>query len=200
MSKNFARKTVIVKNSNYYGELLMKVTALVGSPRKGGNTDLLVDKILEGAKNAGASTRKIYLYDQMILPCADCRKCFKDLKCRENDDMQKIYQEIDDSDAIIFGTPIYWYTMSAVMKLLVDRLRPYTVNNKLKGKRAVLVIPSDEGPEACKDLLKLFVQIFNNLGMQLMDSLCVKAHERGAVEKQLESMEKAYKIGEAFSK
>lgn len=178
----------------------MKVTALVGSPRKGGNTDLLVDKILEGAKNAGASTRKIYLYDQMILPCADCRNCFRDLKCRENDDMQKIYQEIDESDVIIFGTPIYWYTMSAMMKLLVDRLRPYTVNNKLKGKRAALVIPSDEGPEACKDLLKLFTDILNVLGVQLVDSLCVKAYERGEVKNQLESLEKAYKLGESIGK
>ncbi|MEM2146908.1 MAG: flavodoxin family protein [Candidatus Jordarchaeaceae archaeon] len=178
----------------------MKVTALVGSPRKGGNTDLLIDKILEGAKNAGASTRKIYLYDQMILPCADCRKCLKDLKCRENDDMQKIYQEIDDSDVIIFGTPIYWYTMSAVMKLLVDRLRPYTANNKLRGKRAALVIPSAEGIEACKDLLKIFTDIFNVLEVRLVDSLCVKAYELGEVKNQFESLEKAYRLGESISK
>nr|MDO8081924.1 flavodoxin family protein [Candidatus Freyarchaeota archaeon] len=178
----------------------MKVIALVGSPRKKGNTDLLIDKILEGAKKAGSSTKKIYLYGQTILPCADCRKCFKELKCQENDDMQKIYQEIDDSDVVIFGTPIYWYSMTAKMKLLVDRLRPYTVNNKLRGKRAVLVIPSDEGPKACKDLIKLFANIFNNLEMQLVDSLCVKAHERGEVENQPESLEKAYKIGESIGK
>jgi multimeric flavodoxin WrbA len=178
----------------------MKVTALVGSPRKKGNTDLLIDKILEGAKNVGSSVTKIYLYDQTILPCADCRKCFKALKCQEDDDMQKIYQEIDDSDVIIFGTPVYWYTMSAMMKLLVDRLRPYTVNNKLKGKKAVLVIPSDEGYKACTDLIKIFANIFDILGMQLVDNLCVKAHERGEVEKQPESLEKAYKIGESIGK
>ena len=178
----------------------MKVTALVGSPRKKGNTDLLIDKILEGANQAGSSTRKIYLYEQTILPCADCKRCLKELKCPENDAMQKIYKEIDKSDVIIFGTPLYWNSMSAKMKLLVDRFRPYTVNNKLKEKKAVLVIPSDEGRKACKDLIKLFTKIFNTLGMLLVESLIVKAHEKGEVRNQPKSLEKAYVIGKSLGK
>ncbi|MGQ9721194.1 MAG: flavodoxin family protein [Candidatus Jordarchaeum sp.] len=178
----------------------MKVTGLVGSPRKKGNTDLLIDKILEGANQVGSSTKKFYLYDLTILPCADCKKCLKELKCSENDDMQRIYKELDQSDVIIFGTPLYWNSMSAKMKLLIDRLRPYTVNNKLRGKKVILVIPSDEGYKACKDLIKLFKNIFNRLGMQLVESLCVKAHEKGEVLKQPKSLENAYTIGKSFGK
>ncbi len=171
---------------------------MVGSPRKEGNTDLLVDKILEGANHSGASTTKIYLYDQTILPCADCKKCLKQLKCSENDGMQSIYNELDKSDVIIFGTPLYWNSMSAKMKLLIDRLRPYTVNNKLKGKKAVLVIPSDEGHKACKDLIKLFNDIFDRLGLRLVEILCVKAHDKGEVLNQPKSLEKAYMIGKSL--
>ncbi|MFB0560751.1 MAG: flavodoxin family protein [Candidatus Lokiarchaeia archaeon] len=178
----------------------MKITALVGSPRKKGNTDLLIDKILEGANHAGLSTIKIYLYDITILPCADCKRCLKELKCLENDGMQRIYKELDKSDVIIFGTPLYWDSMSAKMKLLVDRLRPYTVNNKLRGKKAVVVIPSDEGRKACKALIKLFKNIFNRLGMQLVEILCVKAHDKGEVLKQPKSLEKAYTIGKLLGK
>ncbi|MBS7251765.1 MAG: flavodoxin family protein [Candidatus Freyarchaeota archaeon] len=178
----------------------MKVTALVGSPRKKGNTDLLIDKILEGANQVGATTSKLYLYDLTILPCADCRKCYKTLECAENDDMQKVYEELESSDVIVFGTPLYWNTMTAKMKLLVDRLRPYTLNNKLKGKKAVLVVPSDEGEEACGDLIKLFASIINTLGMQFVNILCVKAHEKGEVKNQPQSLEKAYKIGESITK
>lgn len=183
-----------------FGEFLMRVTALVGSPRKKGNTDLLIDHILKGAKQAGASTKKIYLYDQTILPCADCKRCLAESKCPENDDMQKIYKELDKSDAIIFGTPLYWHSMSAKMKLLVDRLRPYTVNNKLRGKKAVIVIPSDEGGKACKDLIKLFTRIFNTLGLNYVGNICVKAHDKGEVLNQPKSLEKAYNVGVSIVK
>ena len=86
----------------------MKVLALVGSPRKNGNTDLLIDEILSGCKSAGNECSKIYLYDVEIHPCIDCRSCKKgDLECPLKDGMKGIYLKMAEADVLIFGTPVY---------------------------------------------------------------------------------------------
>lgn len=121
----------------------MNILALIGSPRKESNTDVLVDKVLEGSKTKGHLSTKIYLYDYEISTCIDCRKCKKgDCVCYIRDGMQKICPIIDAAELIIFGTPLYWYGPSAKMKLLLDRLRPYTANGKLKRKKAIVVTPA----------------------------------------------------------
>ncbi len=102
------------------------ILATVGSPRKKSNTDILVDTILEGARSNEHRTSKVYLYDQEIGPCRDCRGCKKnDLVCVVNDEMQARHPLIDRADVIVFGTPVYWFGPSGQMKMLIDRLRPY---------------------------------------------------------------------------
>ncbi|MFA5365054.1 MAG: flavodoxin family protein [Candidatus Bathyarchaeia archaeon] len=114
----------------------MKVLALVGSPRVKGNTDLIIDQIISGAKTAGYTTEKLYLYDYTISLCVDCRACKKgDYVCCLNDEMQQIYPKMDYADILVFGTPLYWYGPTAKMKLFIDRMRPFVENKKLKGKR-----------------------------------------------------------------
>ena len=139
----------------------MNILALIGSPRKGSNTDTLVDQLLDGSKTKGHMSEKLYLYDYEISPCIDCRKCKKDdCACVIKDDMQEIYPKIDIANLIIFGTPIYWYGPSAKMKLLIDRIRPYVANGKLKGKKAIVVAPATEGPNACGPLIEMFRMTF----------------------------------------
>lgn len=114
----------------------MKILALVGSPRKGGSTDLLVDQILRGSESKDTSVEKLYLYEHEIGPCLDYRKCKKGAyECSLRDEMSHIYSKLENADVIVFGTPVYWYGPSGKMKLLIDRLRPYIANGKLKGKK-----------------------------------------------------------------
>jgi len=95
-------------------ELIMRILALVGSPRKGSNTDMLIEETLKGFKDGDHTYEKIYLYEYEISPCIDCRKCKKgDCVCVINDGMQQIYPKIDEADLIIFGTPNYWYGPTA---------------------------------------------------------------------------------------
>ena len=113
----------------------MKVLALIGSPRRGGNTDLLVEQVLEGAKTKEYATEKLYLYDYTISLCTDCRSCKKgDYVCCINDEMQQISAKMADADVIVFGTPIYWYGATAKMKMLLDRMRPFVENKKVEWK------------------------------------------------------------------
>lgn len=174
----------------------MKVLGLVGSPRKGSNTDLLVSKILEGASVGNHLTDKLYLYDLDISPCVDCRACKKgNYQCAINDDMQLLYPKLESAEVIVFGTPLYWYGPTAKMKLLLDRLRPYIASKKLKGKKAVVVIPSEEGSDACSLTLKMFELSFKYLEMDLAGTALPKAYEKAEVKTQPETLEAAFALG-----
>ena len=177
----------------------MKVLGLVGSPRKGSNTDLLVNAILDGAISNGFTTEKIYLYNVDIGPCVDCKACKQGVfKCALRDDMQTLYPKLIEADVIVFGTPLYWYGPSAKMKLLIDRLRPFTMSKELKNKRAVLVIPSEEGAEACNLTVGMFSLSFEYLGVNLVGKLLPKASERAEVKRQPLTLKEAFILGEAL--
>ena len=174
----------------------MKVLALIGSPRKQSNTDILVDKILEGCKEKDYTFEKLYLYDFNISPCTDCRLCKSDnYECAIKDDMQKIYPKMEKADVIIFGTPVYWYGPTGKMKLLIDRMRPFIASKKMQGKKGILVVPSEEGPKACRALLEMFQMSFEYLGMQFVDGILATAYERAEVSSNTEDLNQAYKLG-----
>lgn len=174
----------------------MKVLALVGSPRKNGNTDLLVEKALDGARSRGHRVEKLYLYDHRILPCIDCRKCKRsDFSCALADEMEGIFPALEKADAIIFATPVYWYGPTAKMKLLIDRLRPFIASRGLQGKLGLLVVPSEEGPACCGPLMQMFEMSFQYLGMNLAGYVLATAYERGEIRDRPEELERAYAMG-----
>jgi multimeric flavodoxin WrbA len=174
----------------------MKFLGLVGSPRRMGNTDLLVERLLEGARTRGYVTEKLYLYDYTISLCTDCRSCKKgDYVCCINDEMQQIYPKMAEADVIVFGTPIYWYGPSAKMKMLIDRMRPFVENKKLVGKRAVVVSPSAEGPVACEPMIEMFRRMFLYIGVEFAGKVLDKAYNRGAVAENKEDLARAYSLG-----
>lgn len=174
----------------------MKILALIGSPRKGSNTDTLVEQALKGSEVSGHTYEKISLYNYDISPCIDCRKCKQgDYVCVIKDDMQGIYPKMDGADVIIFGTPNYWYGPTAKMKLLIDRMRPYVANGKLKGKKAVVITPAAEGPHACGPLMEMFRMCFEYLGMEFAGKILAAAYERGEVKNDQKALRNAYDLG-----
>jgi len=109
--------------------------------------------------------------------------------------MQQIYPKMDGADLIIFGTPNYWYGPTAKMKLLIDRMRPYVANEKLKGKKAVVIIPAAEGPNACEPLLEMFRMSFEYLEMEFTGKILAKAYERAEIKGDNEVMKNAFDLG-----
>lgn len=101
----------------------MKVIGFIASPRKEGNTAWIVNKILEGAKEQGAETQAWYFSELDIKPCMSCYGCKQgDQGCIINDDMQKLYDALEDADALVLGSPVYMGQMSAQAKIFTDRL------------------------------------------------------------------------------
>jgi multimeric flavodoxin WrbA len=174
----------------------MRILALVGSPRKGGNTDILVEQILKGSKAKGHAGEKLYLYKYKIGPCTDCRNCKKgDYVCTIKDGMEQIYPKMMDADLIIFGTPNYWYGPTGQMKLLFDRMRPFAANGKAKAKKGVIVAPAAEGPKACGPLIKMFRMSFEYLKMKYAGKILVTAYEKGEIGKNPAELKRAYALG-----
>ena len=174
----------------------MKILALIGTPRKRSNTDLLVDQILEGSKEGKHKSEKLYLYNYEILPCMDCRDCKGgNYVCSQHDGMKKIYPKMEKADLIIFGTPNYWNGPTGKMKLLIDRMRPFVPSKKLKGKKWVIVSPSGEGPNSCRLLVEMLHLSYDYLGMKYAGKVLVKAYEKGEIKKNQKALKKAFEFG-----
>jgi multimeric flavodoxin WrbA len=111
----------------------MKVLGIYGSPRKGGNTDQLLDKVLEGARSAGAEIRTVYVRDLKMCGCIECGGCDKTGKCVVEDDMQKVYPLLDEADVIFLASPIFFYSVTAQVKALIDRTQANWAKQNLEG-------------------------------------------------------------------
>ncbi|MBI9107064.1 MAG: flavodoxin family protein [Spirochaetales bacterium] len=99
----------------------MKILAIVGSRRKNGNTAALVERALEPFREDGSDIEIIYPGELNIEGCSGCEGCSKTGLCVVNDDMQPIYRKILEADAIIAGSPTYFYNMTSDMKKFIDR-------------------------------------------------------------------------------
>ena len=101
-----------------------KLLVLSASPRKGGNSDTLCDEFINGAVKSGNQAEKIFLRDHKINYCSGCGICSKTHKCTQKDDMAAILNKMIEADVIVMATPVYFYSMDAQMKTLIDRTTP----------------------------------------------------------------------------
>jgi len=99
----------------------MKILAISTSPRAGGNTDLLIDRIVRSTAEAGAEVEKVSTRELTIAPCMECNSCAKTGACVIKDDMQEMYTKLLDADRIVFATPVYFLGPCAQAKALIDR-------------------------------------------------------------------------------
>ncbi|NHI94745.1 MAG: flavodoxin family protein [Candidatus Lokiarchaeota archaeon] len=186
-------------------KIMKKILGVMGSPRKGGNTDILVSKILDGAKEMGANIEKISLNNLDIKECDGCHACWDGRKCSKHDDMNEIFNLIIECDIIIFGTPVYWYGPTGLMKLFLDRFVYFNSpanREKIKDKSAVLAIPFEENDlETARPLVLMFEKSFKYLEIKLIETiLAPDVGEKGAILKKNEILDEAYTIGKNIGK
>lgn len=135
-----------------------KVLILAGSPRKGGNSDLLCDQLMRGAEEGGHTAEKIYIQDLHISPCWACYGCRGTGKCVQKDDMEQALEKMVAADVIVLATPVYFYSMAAQLKTLIDRTLPrYT---EMAHKDIYLIATAAAGRKAMErtmDSLRGFV-------------------------------------------
>ena len=99
----------------------MRVLGIAGSPRRGGNTDLLLAEVMKGAASRGAEVKTVILDDLKIAPCQHCDACLETGRCKIEDDMQMVYDELMKADRIVLASPMQFMTVTTQMKAMIDR-------------------------------------------------------------------------------
>lgn len=101
----------------------MNIAILNGSPRKNGNTEIMVDEFTKGAQESGHQVTKINLAGKKIAGCLGCQYCFAhEGECVQKDDMADILSILDQTDLVVFASPVYWFDITGQLKCAIDRL------------------------------------------------------------------------------
>lgn len=101
---------------------VVKLLGIIGSPRKDGNTEIMMKEALKAGEQEGAETELIHLVDFNLKPCDGCRICFETKKCVIEDDVEKIFEKMAEADGIIVGSPVYFWNVNAQTKTFIDRV------------------------------------------------------------------------------
>ena len=173
-----------------------RVLGIVGSPRQGGNTEILVDEVLRGAEEAGAATAKVILDTLEIHPCRACDICGETGKCVQQDDMVKLLDQMQESEVWVLGTPVYWWGPSAQLKTFVDRWYGAKQVN-FEGRRVILTIPlGSEDPHDARHAVGMLTDALEYQKTELVATvLAPGAFESGDIRKYPDVLAEARQAG-----
>ena len=180
-----------------------KILILKGSPRERGNSSVLAGQVAAGARAAGAEVESIYLHGLDIRPCDGCDLCNTGA-CVIEDDMQALYPKLEAANAIVLATPVYWFTISAQLKLCIDRWYGFqsTSWKQVRGKQFALVLTygdTDLYTSGGINAIHTFETMCRFLKAEVIGMVYGTANDIGDVEKQPELMERANKLGQKLA-
>jgi multimeric flavodoxin WrbA len=185
----------------------MKVLGLFGSPRRGGNTEILLEEALKGAEREGAEIERLYLSDLDVTPCTECHGCDSTGDCVILDDMQKIYPKLLEADVIILASPIFFYGVTAWAKGLIDRsqaiwAKKYLVNDPSMGKRGkrrkgfFISVGATKGQKVFEGAILTVKYFFDALNAEYTGELLYRGVDgKGEILKQPKALEQAREAG-----
>ncbi|HVO64872.1 MAG TPA: flavodoxin family protein [Syntrophales bacterium] len=181
---------------------MKKVLVLLGSPRKKGNSAMLAEKIATGAKSAGAEVDTLFIHGMKISPCKSCYACQKPNSkgCSIKDDMQIVYKKLQEADAWIIASPVYWFTVSAQTKLWMDRcfaLLPHAAEVFADKRIAIAMSYGDNDPfkSGCVNALRTFQDAYGYVQACIVGMVYGSAMDAGEIEKNEQLMKEAEELG-----
>ncbi len=181
-----------------------RVLCVAGSPRRGGNTDRLLDELSTGVEAAGGEPVRLVAATSGAAPCRGCNACSKTGRCILRDGMDEVYAELDAADAIVVATPVFFATVPAVLKTLLDRCQPYWARRYVLGEPApsirrpgsILVVGGGGDPFGTQCAFTPVKSVFNVLGVESGDTLEVVGPDAaGDVAALPETLERARAMG-----
>lgn len=136
----------------------MKVLAICTSPSKGGAIETILAEVLKGSEHAGAATEVYHIRGKDLRPCIGCRSCKRTGKCAIQDDMQELHQKITAADAVVIGSPVYFYDVNAQCKIIIDR--SFAIQPINGGKVGGIVVNAASiGCSGAVDTLNMFYSV-----------------------------------------
>lgn len=187
--------------------LTMKVLGLFGSPRRGGNSDLLLEEMLRGAQSREAEIERVLLSDWDISGCRECRKCEIDGNCVVQDQMQKLYPKLLQADCIILASPIFFYGVTAQTKRMVDRcqalwarkyiLKRTSVQEKSARRKGWFIsVAGSRGEKVFQGAILTVRYFFDALNVEYAGELTFgRIDSKGAIKKHPTALKEAFEAG-----
>jgi multimeric flavodoxin WrbA len=185
----------------------MRILGIYGSPRKGGNTDILLDKTLQAARSAGADVSPIRCCDLKIAGCAECGGCDRTGKCVVDDDMQKVYPKLYEADAIVLASPIFFYGITSQAKALIDRCQaawckrmldktPEEKRTLSRGRGYLICVGATKGKNLFEGAQLVAKYFFDALDMSFEGGVFInKVDRKGDIENNPDALKQAYELG-----
>jgi multimeric flavodoxin WrbA len=184
----------------------MKVLGIMGSPRRQSNTEILLDKALEGAREAGAEVEKVLVSKLKISPCLEIYACRKDGNCAIKDDMQSLYKKLLEADYVIFASPMFFYGVTSQAKAVIDRCQALWVRKHVLGmgkedkreRRGVFISVGATGGTKLFDGAVLTVKyFFDAVGVEYAGDLLVRGIDNKAqIKEHPTALEDAFCLGQ----
>jgi multimeric flavodoxin WrbA len=185
----------------------VKVLGIFGSPRRGGNTELLLEEALKGAQSEGAEIDRVYVTDFTITPCKECHGCDQTGNCIILDEMQKIYPRLLEADVIILASPIFFYGITAWAKALIDRsqalwARKYLLKDPSLGKEGkkrkgfFISVGATKGQKVFEGAILTVKYFFDVLNTEYIGELLFREVEaKGDILKHPRALQEAFEVG-----
>ncbi|MBN2159162.1 MAG: flavodoxin family protein [Spirochaetes bacterium] len=184
----------------------MKVLGIYGSPREGGNTDLLLDSVLDGAASAGAMSSRIYVREMNISGCIECGGCDQTGVCVVRDDMQDAYDELIEARVIFLASPVFFYSMTGQVKLFIDRCQALWSRRRIEktadkrrsrdgGAGYLIMAAAAAGDNLFAGSEVTARYFFATLDKSYGGGLFVTAEEKGDILKKPEELKRAFEFG-----
>ncbi len=182
----------------------MKVLGIMGSPGLEGNSDLLLDEALRGARSQQATVEKLVVDKLNITPCQECHGCLKDGNCVIKDDMVGVYPRLLDADGIIVASPIFFFGVSAQLKALIDRCqalwaRKYVLKQTLTDsvRKGAFITVGATRDERLFDGPKLTIKyFFRTINVEYMDEILIRGvDKRGEIKEHPTALSDAFELG-----
>lgn len=185
----------------------MKITAIYGSPRAGGNTDLLLKEFVRGARETGGEVTEIVLRDYAFSPCIECGGCNESGICVLRDGMEKIYPCLCVSQIICLAAPIFFYGFNAGTKALIDRSQCFWVGKYMlkkplsalrgkEGKGYLISVGATKGQKLFDCILLTARYFFDALDMEFARHLLYRQIDaQGAIQNHPTALKEAYELG-----
>ena len=177
----------------------MNILILSGSPRKGGNTDLLVEAFVKGASQKH-HVEVVSVRDYKVNPCMGCNVCFKskDNTCVQKDDMSMIYEKMAHTDMLVIASPVYFYGLSAQLKAIIDRCHnPIRDTFKIK-KTAILLVGAATLSELFDSILAQYQLCLNFFKLEDAGRVLARgAKDKGDI-KNIDALNEAFRLGQSI--
>ena len=188
----------------------LKVLGISTSPRTKGNSDLLLRQALAGAESVGAQIEYIHLVDYNIGPCIECNACYTTGKCKLEDDYQQLLEKLIHTDRLIFATPIFFMTVCAQAKMLIDRgqclwahqyvLKKELFNSERDRRAMVIAVGGSKGIKQFDSIRRTMKAYFDALQIQYSAGLYVnQVDNRDDVEKHPSALKEAFRLGSVLA-